>query len=298
MSSIYVTKVLSSTTNFAGRKWHYNFRELPIRFEEATCQRNANSISRQYSEITNLWDSDKNSEWICRIYLAAKMVLNATLQLMTLDYSNEKNLRCVNPYLRYYSVLSACRCVVFTLPTESWDEGKITELTHSKTINVTFDYLSKFDKKLCGDFKHEVQMLKAQRELISYRAPSSGDYGINEDLDLESLCAILVEIAQFNSEILETSIHKNASKDAFNFKKNYIDQLSTIFIGDLTFKDSEDWYRLDYLRRKWPAPPNILHIMTEGHTEDFFGAWEPDEEDDEVFSTGAPSNWQSIFDIP
>ena len=42
--------------------------------------------------------------------------------------------------------------------------------------------------------------------------------------------------------------------------------------------------------------------MTEGQTEDFIGAWDPedyDEDSDEhIFYSGSPSQWQNIFDIP
>ena len=298
MSSIYVVKALSSSHKFANCDWHYYFRELPGLCADKVIQKNVQSVKRQYSTITKSWGENKNSEWICRIYLAAKMILNSTLQLMSLKHAEQQNLRSVNPYLRYYSVLSALRSLVFTLPTISWDNGKISEHTHTKTINIAFDYFAKFDKEAANEFKNEVLLLKAQRELIAYRAPSSGDYGINENLDISTLCTILVELAQFNSEILEQSIHKHAPSEAFVFNKKYIQQLSTISINGMVFHDNEDWYRLDYLRRKWPTPPNILHIMTEGHTEDFFGAWEPEKENDEVFSTGAPCEWQEIFDIP
>ena len=298
MSSIHVAKLLSSPTKFANRNWCYEFRNLPRLFDEAICQRNAGGIGQQYSELTKAWNQERNSEWICRIYLSAKMILNSTLQLMSLEFANERNLRAVNPYLKYYSVLSAIRCLVFTLPSVDWEGGKIAELTHSKTINIAFDYYSKFDKDRAKELKHEVLLLKAQRELLAYRAPTSGDYGINEGLDIKSLCTSLAELAQFNSEILEASIGKNASKDTFAFKDEYIRQLSTLSIGGMEFEDREDWYRLDYLRRKWPAPPNIFHIMTEGHTEDFFVAWDPEEEDEEAFSTGSPHDWQLIFSIP
>ena len=50
--------------------------------------------------------------------------------------------------------------------------------------------------------------------------------------------------------------------------------------------------------RKWPTPPNIRHLMTERHTEDFFGAWDPEEENEQFFSSSGPCDWQEIFDIP
>jgi len=297
MSSILVAKMLSSSNEFANRTWYYNFREITS-LDEKICEKNANSLSKQYSKITKEWSKYKNSEWICRIYFATKMILHTTLQLLTLEFSNEKNIRLVNSYLKYYALLSSCRAIILTLPTVDWNEGKITELSHQKIINLTYDYIKKFNLELAEKFKNKIHLLKAHRELITYRAPTDGDYNIDNDIDIIELCTLIVELAQFNSEILETSIQKNIKDKDCVFMPEYIQQLSVIKVNNYTFFDKEDSYRLNYLRRKWPIPPNILHSMTEGHTEDFFGAWEADEDIDDIFTTGSPCDWQSIFDIP
>jgi hypothetical protein len=298
MSSIYVSKMLSTTNQFANRKWFYEFREIRHLFKEDICAKNATNLAQQFSKITKNWSKETNSEWICRIYFSAKMILHSTLQLMNLEFADEKNIRLVNSYLKYYALLSACRAVVITLPTIEWNSGKITEMTHQKIINVTFDYLCKFDSDIANKFKQLISLLKANRELITYRAPTNGDYHIDNDIDIIQFCTTLAELAQFNSEILEASIHKNAKEENFFFISEYKKQLSQIHIGDFYFYDHEDAYRLDYLKRKWSMPPNVLHIMTEGHTEDFFGSWEPDEYADELFTTGSPCDRQIIFDIP
>jgi hypothetical protein len=294
MSSILVTKILSDSSEFANRTWYYNFREI-TNIDKKICEKNANSLSQQYSKITKEWSKYKNSEWICRIYFAAKMILHTTLQLLILKFSDEKNIRLVNSYLKYYALLSSCRAIIMTLPTVDWNEGKITELSHRKIINLTFDYIKKFDLELAEKFRDKINLLKAHRELITYRAPTNGDYNINNDIDITELCTLIVELAQFNSEILETSIQKNIKDEDCIFMPEYIKQLSIIKVNNYTFFDREDSYRLNYLRRKWSMPPNILHSMTEGHTEDFFGVWEDIED---IFTTGSPCDWQIIFDIP
>jgi hypothetical protein len=294
MSSILVTKILSDSSEFANRTWYYNFREI-TNIDKKICEKNANSLSQQYSKITKEWSKYKNSEWICRIYFAAKMILHTTLQLLILKFSDEKNIRLVNSYLKYYALLSSCRAIIMTLPTVDWNEGKITELSHRKIINLTFDYIKKFDLELAEKFRDKINLLKAHRELITYRAPTNGDYNINNDIDITELCTLIVELAQFNSEILETSIQKNIKDEDCIFMPEYIKQLSIIKVNNYTFFDEEDSYRLNYLSRKWSMPPNILHSMTEGHTEDFFGVWEDIED---IFTTGSPSDWQIIFDIP
>ncbi len=302
MTSIGVAKMLSEEHFFAGRNWTYKWRELSETLAEKKCQKVWGSLAKQYSKITKNWDSSRNSEWICRIYLSAKMIMSSTLQLNSLEYTEDRNVRIVSAYLRYYAILSAVRSIVYTLPSMEWGSGKLFQISHNLAINIAFDYMSKFDQNLSKKLKNEVLKLKACRELISYRAPTSGDYAVDDgsDLDRIRMCTLLVEVAQFNSEILESSIQKNASKDTFEFEHEYIEPLATITIGDFDFDDREDAYRLDYLRRKWPVAPNILHIMTEGHTEDFFGAWDSKEDNphEDAFDAGGPTDWQTIFDIP
>ncbi|WP_456473421.1 hypothetical protein [Desulfolithobacter sp.] len=96
MSSIHVAKILSSSHKFANRNWIYDFRELPSLCDESVSQKNAQGLSQLYSKITNSWDKDKNSEWICRIYLSAKMILNSTLQLLITSKVSEHMLSCVH----------------------------------------------------------------------------------------------------------------------------------------------------------------------------------------------------------
>lgn len=298
MGYIDTVKAIAIRNKFADRDWFYEFKEIPECFDEVTCKKRWMDLSSNYSKLTNNWTSEKNSEWLCRIYMSAKMILSSTLTLQSLEFSDVKNLRVVIPYLEYYSVLSAMRSLIFTLPNENWSDGNILNMNHSKIINLTCDYISRFDIELSQKIKKKISILKAQRELISYKAPTSGDFNINKNIDVENICRLLVEIAQFNSEILEASIHKNSSQNNFKFDTNYISKLIKISIENTDFLDLEDSYRLDYLRRKWPVPTNILHIMTEGHTEDFFGVWDHDDDNDDIFSPGSPSDWQLIFDIP
>lgn len=299
MGYIDTAKLLANYTEFAERKWYYNFKEIPVYFDEVVCKDQWLSLAENYSKLTKDWNSEKNSEWICRVYMASKMILSATLTLQSLEFSNEKNLRVVIPYLQYYSVLSAMRSLLFTLPNESWKDGNIFQMTHSKIINLTCDYVAKFDSDLAKKIKKDILLLKAQRELISYRAPTSGDNKCDKNIDSIGICRLLVELAQFNSEVLEMSIHKNALQSSFIFNSEYIDKLVNISIENIKFSDAEDSYRLNYLRRKWAVPTNILHTMTQGHTDDFFGAWDSlDCDDDDSFSTGPTVNWQLIFEIP
>ena len=167
---------------------------------------------------------------------------------------------------------------------------------HSKAINVAFDWIAKFDKATAQRLKRLTQQLKAQREIISYKAPASGDSILNSDYDLYELLIIVAEMAQINSELLEASVSKNASPNAFVVDYEHMAQIAQIEIEGFTFIDREDGYRLDYIRRKQPRPYNLALTMTEGQTEDFIVAWDGDE--DGMFNNGSPADWQEIFDIP
>ncbi|MDL2123223.1 MAG: hypothetical protein LWX51_09085, partial [Deltaproteobacteria bacterium] len=241
-----------------------------------------------YSKITKNWNNHLNSEWLCRVYLSAKMVLSASLMINSLEFAESKNLRILSSYLEYYSIQSSLRSVVFLLPEAKWDNGVLITTEHTKSINVVCDALAKLDKKFSEKLKNYILHLKAYRELISYRAPSSGDSfsKIHFDLELIELCQLLCEFAQVQSELLEVSILKHA-KENYDFLDSYIDQVCNTEIHGFSFQDDEDWYRLDYLKRKYPLPTNIMHILSEGHVEDFFGSWLPkndeDIEDEDVF---------------
>jgi hypothetical protein len=223
------------------------------------------------------------------------MILAASLQLTANQYAAAHNLRQVKPYLAYYAVLSLLRAIVFTLPEQEWNDGKIITLSHSKILNLATDHIAQFDQKMAECIKQDVLNLRAARELISYWHPSSGDQNLQAQDDVK-ISVILCEVSQFNSEILERSILKNADRGSLEFLEPYIEKLSQIRLHGYEFFDREDAYRLGYLQRKYPAPPNIQHIMTEGHVEDFFGAWVTKEEDSSGFDPD--EDWRIIFNVP
>jgi hypothetical protein len=279
-----------------GRDWYYDFRELEQSLDAEKLRKNLDRLSARYSIITKSWDSEKNSEWICRIYLSAKMILSATLQLEALIHARQQNLRIVVPYLEYYTYLALLRAVVYTLPEVEWDNGSLVAISHSKAINLAFDYLSKYNPEKSAKLKELTLDLKANRELISYRSPSSGDGDLVVHDGVETSATLLAEIAQMNSEILERSIHKNADDGGYVFLQSYASQLSEVTIEGRKFFDQEDRYRLGYLMRKYPLPTNIKHMLTEGHVEDFFGAWCAEQGEQGGFDPD--HDWRLIFDVP
>lgn len=276
----------------------YEYRTLLDGIEGTRAERTASEILALLSPLTKNWTAETNSAWTCRAYLATKMILNATVLVNGLNFAAGSGMRIANPYLEYYAALCAMRAVVFTLPTQEWSDGSLMAISHSKAINVSFDWLSKLNRERASSLKQTTLQLRAQRELISYRAPASGDANLGSSYDLVELLTVLVELAQFNSELLERSISKNANIESFSVSQEHIGQLSNPTIERFSFYDREDSHRLDYIRRKMPRPYNLAQFMTEGQTEDFIGAWDGNEDNGEAFHNGGPPDWQTIFDIP
>jgi hypothetical protein len=301
MNHIFVKKIIGGKSNFAGRDWWYSFRQFSKMFDERSVKKYSSGNLTLYSRITKNWNDHLNSEWICRVYLSAKMVLSASLMINTLEFAESKNLRFLSSYLEYYSIQSSLRSILFLLPVTKWDSGALITTEHSRSINIVCDAIAKLDKIFSEKLKKYILHLKAYRELISYRAPSSGDSFSKTPFDMEliELCQLLCEIAQVQSELLEVSILKHA-KENYNFLDSYIDQVCKTKIHGFSFRDGEDWYRLDYIKRKYPLPTNIMHILSEGHVEDFFGSWLPkndkDVENEDIFNPD--NNWRVIFDVP
>lgn len=301
MSHIFVKKATGGKTNFAGRDWWYDFRQFSKVFSEKSVRKYSSGNLILYSRITKNWNNHLNSEWLCRVYLSAKMILSASLMLNSLEFAESKNLRILSSYLEYYSIQSSLRSVLFLLPKSEWDGGALITREHTRSINIVCDALAKIDKTFSEKLKNYTLHLKAYRELISYRAPSSGDSFSKSHFDMEliELCQLLCEFAQVQSELLEVSILKHVKED-YDFLDSYIDQVCNTKIHGFSFRDGEDWYRLDYLRRKYPLPTNIMHILSEGHIEDFFGSWLPKNDEDienmDVFNPD--NNWRVIFDMP
>ena len=191
--------------------------------------------------------------------------------------------------------MHSLRAIMFTSPNVEWNDGAILQATHSKTINVACDEITHFDRKLAEHVKKAVLHLKAFRELISYRAPSSGDKFPKPDFDVYDYCRCFLEIAQFQSELLEVSIENNVV-GSFELDQNFTQYVTDVEIDGIHFHDSEDWHRIGYLVRKHPRPTNILHIMSEGHVEDFFGSWCAEREQPDSFDPD--EDWRILFDVP
>lgn len=280
----------------AWQSWAYPYSQLPSRFSLAAVQTVAQRMHKRYARITKEWSVERNTEWFCRVYTAAKLIMHATLTLNSMRFAKEKNLLVVVPYLTYYSYLSLLRAVVMFVPEKNWEEGQLVTLDDASAINLGTDAINAFDKSVAESFAKNIRKAKATRELISYRAPSSGYDDVLETEDVVSQCRTLAEIAQLYSEILERSFKKHSDPEDQKLLDSQLAVLYSISIGPERFRDSEDCYRVDRYLRREPKLTNLYWFFQQGHVEDFFGAWYDPEDRQDVFNPD--DEFDLIFDLP
>lgn len=277
---------------------YFNYDNLEFEFSEQEINKNLESIRSQFSKITKNWDEEKNSQWVVRTYLGVKMILSSSVLLSSVEYANTKNLRIVEPYLLYYSLLNCSRAVLYTSPLVEWKQGEIFTMTHSKTINIVSDIVSHFNKQKGKEIGDKIDWAREYREIFSYRFPANGltDHHLSLDVVVD-ICKLLCEISQFQSKILENSITKNITKE-FDLDWSILGIGSVYGEKNFQFFDTEDGYRLNYIVRKQKRPYSLHSTMTEGMVEDFFGAWHSNSDDKNEDIYDPDANWQIIFPVP
>lgn len=276
----------------------YYYRILFKKFTSKEIEKLNNSISTQFEKI--VWTDETYSEWKARTYLSIKMCLASTVLLSSLIYSKDKNLKVVEPYLLYYSLLNCSRAFLSLYPTEKWDNGKMIKSNHSKIINCAASYIQIINKQYASDFKNDFIKLKDYREAFSYIFPSDGLELFGVDITIgkiEEYCTLLLELAQFSSEILSRIyIKKNVGLPVKTFLANFRDPLLSIDFSGRIIRSEEDWYRLDYMARKHDKLYTLHHTMSEGMIEEFFWKWCTEDEKDDMYNPD--TSWQLLFDIP
>ncbi len=285
-----------TTRHLAGREWYYDFRELQ-KIGDPACKKVADRLMKRYVLQAKSWTPQQNSEWTCRLYFAAKLIMSASLNIAACVYADSKNLRIVVPYLRYYATLSLMRAITYTLPEQEWDGGQLIIISHAKALNAGVQQVAQFDSLVAEEIRKAVSLLKAEREFISYRAPSQGDGAIASNDAFLRHCTLLAEIAQFNSEILEVAIDRHADKSTFILNDSTASKIIFAEIEGKVFTDDEDWIRLGQWSRS-AQPTNLRFYMREGHVDTFFGSWMPVDGDEPNDRFDPDDNTQIIFDIP
>jgi hypothetical protein len=277
---------------------YFEYSNIDLKFTEKEISKNVESLRKEFARLTKNWTEELNSQWVARDYIAVKMILSSSVLLSSVEFANEKNLRIVEPYLTYYSLLNCSRAVVLTSPFIEWNNGEIFSMTHQKTINVVGDLISKYNKETGKATKKFIDWAREYREIFSYKFPAKGltehHLALEDTIDV---CRLLCEIAQLQSKVLENSITKNI-KTEYDLDWNILSVGYSYGEKNFKFIDREDGYRLDYITRKQKRPYSLHLTMTEGMVEDFFGSWYPEDDTnlDEVFNPDA--NWQIIFPVP
>jgi hypothetical protein len=150
-------------------------------------------------------------------------------------------------------------------------------MTHSKTINVAKDILRQLEPELAIRIDVQVRRLKALRELVDYRAPTSGLAPHERAaIDYLEIARLAFEVAQLQSELRERALEKRAVQRA-PIMMEHARAACVHVIDDLEFEDEDDWYRVGYLDRKHGFPANLFHMISEGHVDDVMIAWGPDD---------------------
>ena len=278
---------------------YFDYEKLFSTFEPQKIKTVINRLNKHSAKVANNLDTTTNTQWIIRTYLASKMILASSVMLTSSEYAKEKNLRIVEPYLLYYPLLSCARAVIFTHPLLEWNND-IIEMNHSKTIKLVGNYISEYNKEKGEHIKLLINKYRIYREIYSYKFPANGLTSNKINLDFNEvvdICALLSEVAQLQSAILESSITKHCQ---FNFNIDDRELHKIYLYGEekFCFIDKEDVYRLDYINRNVHRPLSIINTMTEGMVEDFFGAWcsQNEEEIDDVYNPD--ENWSIIFPVP
>jgi len=238
-----------------------------------------------------------NTEWVFRSYFAAKMVMASTLLLNNAEYCINKNVLVTVPYLLYYAALSSARGFLY-----------------SKVLNLVPDLIKNhFDKNLGEEVQLLLNYLKNQRELFSYKFPASGILNEIKYEQTVDICGLLAELTELSSykiqEVYErkfVDIDKLPNKTEtswMSFDQEVIQKSykydSVEITGDKFERvDSEDFYRIDYINRKIKFPTSVIFTMTEGMTEDFFGAWCKSKESLNEDDFNPDLDWNRIFPIP
>jgi hypothetical protein len=272
---------------------YFEYFSLHREFSGDEINRNIISLQNEFASITKTWSMQLNSEWVLRDYIAIKMILSSTVLLGSVKYANEKNLKIVEPYLIYYSLLNCARCVILTSPYYRWNSGDILTMTHKKTINIVGDIISKYNKEKGQEIKKFIDNAREYREIFSYKFPAKGL--TNHNLNLENtilICQILCEISQLQSKVLENSYDKN-TKEKYDVDWEMMDFGYSYGEINFNFIDKEDAFRLYLIAKEQKRPYSLASTMTEGMVMDFFEAcYDSENEIEENFD---PDKYEDII---
>lgn len=269
----------ASIAKRAGSIFDYQYVELVKQRAEAVASYIA-TTRRLFAPIARSFDDEANTEWFVRSYLALKFTLAATLHANSGRYAQARNLQVVQPYLTYYSVLSCCRAFIFTLPCEPWRGADSVEASHGAIINIAADKLRRLDPGEATRCRHLLNAARDQRNVISYRFPTSGlglfgDELVTMDRAIE-VARLFAELAQLNLACLEGAIRAHSDKPFALLDVDEIWRTMVYETSTARFIDDDDHLRVGYFLRRYRQPVALIALATDGLVQEFFGAWHKD----------------------
>ena len=281
----------AAIAGLAGSQFEYRYRELPELGDQAV-GRYIETTRRLFAPTAKIFDDAANTEWFVRSYLALKFALAATLQANSARFATERNLKVIQPYLVYYSMLSCCRAFIFTLPCLEWQGMRSIEEKHGTIIRTAADKLKRADAAKAGRCLRILDTARQQRNVISYRFPTSGLALFGDDLvsldEAISVARLFVELAQLNLACLEGSVRKRSGKTFELLDHDSVWHTMRYETSTADLIDDDDYSRVGYFLKRYNRPVALIALATKGLVEDFFGAWHdestdafnPDEDND------------------
>jgi hypothetical protein len=266
---------MSEFRALTGCETGFQYSEL-LKIKTTALENYARRVRTQFKNLPR--QPAVTAEWVLRPYLSLKMLLGATVMFSSLEYCDLRGVKIVEPYLSYYGLLNAARAFMFEIPHISWNNGELLNANQSKIQNVVTDELKVLSRELASSHARIFSRARMAREFFSYRFPAEGAKGEMRRLlgdweEVHRLAVLLGEVAQFNSECLQTE----CSDRELDFTDSATEQLLTMFYfyehGTDEIVDSDDYYRLGVALRKGPRPRSLDLIATDGLLEDFFGGW-------------------------
>ncbi|MCD1644523.1 hypothetical protein [Aurantimonas coralicida] len=272
-------------SSYSGSEFDYEFKALPTLANEKDVEAYCQSTRAKCAAVAQSFDDDLNTEWIVRNYLAIKFIHASSITLGTAIYGEKKNILVTLPYSTYYSLLYCCRAFLFTVPDFKWEGINSIERTHSSILNLTESYLRRLNSKLAAQWGAVLKNAQSQRELYSYRFPTTGlafieKYAIRLD-DAIELCQLLSDLAQLNSDCLESALRKHSTGEFRVAQGDAIRLAMTYELDGVETEDNDDYYRIGYHIRKFSTVSNLAFMATEGLRDDYAISWSSDERHDE-----------------
>jgi len=265
----------------------FPYEEIPRQLSEnATLQYRAR-VNAMGARLVKQWNSQIQSEWLARHYLASKFMMAAGLMLASAEYSEQRRLHVPIPYLLYYGLFQSCRAFVLTVPFIEWRDASLLGIGHERVRNIAVDEVRQLDAGVAQRLDDILVAARTRREFFSYSFPANGPgslAGVKEVRlsDTTALARLLCELAQLNSESLEAALEK--LDKTFPYDLDCVSLIGVYkTIDGFEVFDDEDLYRLGQLFRRESRPRNIWSQTREGFIEDFAAGWGAGDTSDDDF---------------